>query len=205
MKKITLIVVLSFMVGVCQAQLCCNVVSGNGTNVVTTNGICVVAPNSLGEGDCEGTVVDSDGDGVPDDKDDCPHEIGTAENDGCPELDAAEKKVLQDALQGVKFKTGSAELLSDSYEKLDKVVLLMKKHEDFKLKISGYTDNTGNAEINRKLSDDRAHSCEKYIIDHGIDASRIMAQGYGDSNPIADNNNDAGRAQNRRVEFELVH
>lgn len=211
MKNILLVLTLLVSGWAANAQLCCNVVDSKGMKVVTSNGVCVTAPN-LATADCGGdggdampAIVDSDGDGIADSEDDCPHEAGTAENDGCPELSEEEKKVLQDALEGVKFKTGSDDLTAESYAKLDKVVSLLKIHEDFKLKISGYTDNTGGADLNLKLSDDRAHACEKYIIGKGISASRITAKGYGEENPIGSNDTKEGRAKNRRVEFQLVH
>jgi len=203
MRNILLITLFISVASISKAQICCNVVSGNGMNVVTTNGLCVVAPNQASASDCGGP--DSDGDGIADADDDCPHEAGPAANDGCPELAEAEKQVLKEALQGVKFKTGSADLTDDSYAKLDQVVFLLNKHEDFKLKISGYTDNTGDAKANLTLSDKRAHSCETYVISKGVSASRVMATGYGEQKPIADNNTKEGRAQNRRVEFELTH
>ncbi|MFY0605330.1 MAG: OmpA family protein [Cyclobacteriaceae bacterium] len=185
-----------------KAQLCCNVVDGSGVAVVATNGLCVIAPN-LPSPDCAGG--DSDGDGVADADDECPHEAGTAENGGCPDLTEDEISVLKAALAGVEFKTDSDELIGDSESKLDAVVALMKKHPDFKLKISGYSDNTGDSAYNLELSDKRAHAAESYIIEKGVSASRVMAKGYGEENPVADNSTAEGRAKNRRVEFELVH
>jgi len=178
-----------------KAQSCCNVVSG-GLAVVTTNGLCVVAS---GAGCLE---ADTDGDGFADSVDNCPNEPG--ENNGCPELNEDEKMVLMAALEGVKFKTDSDELLDESFNKLDAIVSLMKKHPDFNLKISGYTDNSGDADYNLTLSDKRAHSAEQYIIFKGIASSRIMAKGYGEADPVADNGTAEGRAKNRRVDFKLI-
>ncbi|MFY0601723.1 MAG: OmpA family protein [Cyclobacteriaceae bacterium] len=183
------------------AQVCCNVVDGSGLKVVTTNGLCVIAPNLVASASC---ADDADGDGVKDAVDKCPHESGPVENNGCPELSTEETSILKDALEGVQFKTDSDELVGDSNAKLDQVVALLNKHEDFKLKISGYTDNTGDPAYNVDLSDKRAHAAESYIVSKGIDASRVSAKGYGAENPIADNDSAEGRAKNRRVEFEIV-
>lgn len=202
MKKVLSILIVGFVFSLnANAQVCCNVVDGSGLRVVTSNGLCVTAPNVAAVFGCPD---DADGDGVKDAMDKCPNEVGTAENNGCPELSDDEVGVLKAALAGVQFKTNSDELLSDSNARLDAVVALLEKHEDFKLKISGYTDNTGDANYNVDLSDKRAHAAEKYIVGKGIDASRVTAKGYGAANPIADNDTEEGRSKNRRVEFEIV-
>lgn len=190
---------------IAKAQLCCNVVTGSGLDVITpSNGLCAISPMMASAANCV-KVADADGDGIADDSDECPHEAGPAANGGCPELAEEEVNILKAALAGVKFKTDSDELIGDSESKLDAVVALLKKHPDFKLKISGYSDNTGQADYNLELSDKRAHSAEKYIISKGIAADRISAKGYGEANPIADNDTAEGRAKNRRVEFTLTH
>lgn len=200
MKKIILLIAAFSAVNLVDAQLCCNVVSANGQAVVTANGLCVVAANSLSEA----CTADTDGDGVLDTDDKCPSEAGDASNDGCPTLSDDEKTVLKAALEGVKFKTDSDELLPESDAKLDKVYELLSKHPDFKLKISGYTDNTGDADYNKGLSDKRAKAAKGYLVAKGIAASRITATGYGEANPVADNATAEGRAKNRRVEFDIV-
>ena len=163
-------------------------------------------PNEAGKASNQGCpFADGDGDGIEDAKDKCPSEAGTAANNGCPELDAEETAILQEALEGVTFKSNSDIMVGDSQSKLDKVVALLQKHPDFDLKISGYTDSSGNDNYNLKLSDDRAHAVETYLKEKGIVASRITAKGYGEENPIADNATPAGRAKNRRVEFELIY
>ncbi len=147
---------------------------------------------------------DTDGDGVIDKEDDCPKTPGLTTNKGCPEIEEEVKEILIEALEGVQFRSGSGTLLNSSYGKLDKVVEVMKSHPEFKLKISGYTDNTGNEQKNLELSQTRAHAAEKYIVDKGIAQDRVEAEGYGIANPVADNATREGRAKNRRVEFEIV-
>ena len=119
------------------------------------------------------------------------------------ELKASEKYVLTQALEGVKFKTGSDVLLTASYEKLDAVAEIMKGN-DYKLTIDGYTDSTGNAANNETLSYKRAEAAKARLITDGISGSRITTHGYGSANPIATNDTAEGRAKNRRVEFIIT-
>lgn len=147
---------------------------------------------------------DRDSDGVKDSEDVCPDEAGIKSNKGCPEIEEEVKKVLAQALTGIQFETGKSVIKRVSYPILDNVVSVMKQHPEYKLEIKGHTDNTGNADSNMRLSDARAKAARQYLIDKGIDASRMTAQGFGITQPIADNNTRAGRAKNRRVEFKVV-
>jgi len=146
---------------------------------------------------------DSDNDGVIDSKDRCPNEAGIATNKGCPEVDQETKDILKHALTGVQFESGKDVIKRSSYKDLDDVVRIMQSHSGYKLKLSGYTDNTGKAASNLALSDKRAKAVKKYIADKGVDSDRITAKGYGIENPVADNNTAQGRAKNRRVEFKV--
>lgn len=147
---------------------------------------------------------DTDNDGVIDKNDNCPTIAGTTANKGCPEVNEDVKEILREALEGVQFKSGSDVLLASSYGKLDKVVKVLNDYPSYKLQISGYTDNTGSADANLKLSDRRANTTKKYLTSKGIAESRISAKGYGIVSPIADNNTREGRAKNRRVEFKII-
>ena len=84
-------------------------------------------------------------------------------------------------------------------------LLTVEEIPDSKLKISGYTDSSGNDDSNLKLSDRRAQSVRTYLVDKGIGENRINAKGYGESNPIADNSTPAGRRKNRRVELKIEY
>ncbi len=171
----------------------------DGDGVVDDEDDCPTVAGSKATKGCP----DSDGDGVADKDDKCEHEAGPVSNNGCPELSDEEQTILLEALEGVQFQTGKAIITRASYSKLDNVYSLLQKHEDFKLKISGYTDNTGNEQKNLELSDQRAKAAKNYIVNKGISANRISAKGYGIANPIATNGTAAGRAKNRRVEFEI--
>lgn len=151
---------------------------------------------------------DYDGDGIEDDEDACPEEPGVRatnpDDNGCPRFIRLEGKQIR-ILQQVQFKTGSAELLPVSFPILEEVASLMKIHTRIaRVSIEGHTDNRGNANTNTKLSDARAHSVERWLTQRGVEAERLEAHGYGQDRPIASNNDDAGRARNRRVEFHIL-
>lgn len=169
-----------------------------------------VADNEDGCPEVAGTAAlkgcpDSDEDGVADVDDHCPDEPGLAVNAGCPEVSEEVKEVLAEALEGVKFQSGKDVITRSSYAILDKVEEAMLANESLHLKISGHTDNTGDHDMNLKLSEKRAQAVKKYLVDHGMTADRIEAKGYGDTQPIEDNSTAEGRKHNRRVEFEIVY
>jgi outer membrane protein OmpA-like peptidoglycan-associated protein len=103
-------------------------------------------------------------------------------------------------LDGVQFDTGKATLRPDSLSRFDSVVEYMQHKKSARIEISGHTDNKGNAKQNKALSEKRAEACREYLISQGIEADRITAVGYGDERPIASNDTEAGRQQNRRIE-----
>lgn len=148
---------------------------------------------------------DTDADGIANQDDKCPNEAGVKANQGCPEIKAEDKKVLDKAVYGVQFLSGKASLTNASSEILNQVLDVLNKYPDFNLKISGYTDNLGNDTKNLILSENRAKACFQYFVNKGIDKSRMTYQGLGETNPIADNATAQGRAKNRRVVFELQH
>jgi OOP family OmpA-OmpF porin len=105
----------------------------------------------------------------------------------------------------VQFEKGSAELLAVSFPLLDEVAKMMKDNPQIELvQIEGHTDITGPADFNRKLSQQRAESVVKYISGKGVGGKRMDPKGFGPDRPIADNETDAGREANRRVEFNIV-
>jgi OmpA-OmpF porin, OOP family len=97
------------------------------------------------------------------------------------------------------FETGSTTLTSDSKAQIDNIVAVLNAYPAVKIKIGGYTDNTGDPQNNLDLSGQRATKVMEAIIAAGIAAERLEAEGYGDQFPIADNGTDEGRAQNRRT------
>jgi len=87
---------------------------------------------------------------------------------------------------------------------LDEVVAVMNQYPEYSLNLSGHTDSQGDDKMNQDLSERRAKSCYDYLVGKGVAASRVASTGYGESQPVADNKTAAGRAQNRRVVFELL-
>lgn len=146
---------------------------------------------------------DTDGDGIHDGKDKCVNSPGDAENNGCPKIEEEDIKVLQFATDNVQFATGKATLKAQSYAILDQVAEVLKKYPDYHLSISGHTDNQGSPQANQALSEERAASCFQYILSRQIEESRMLHRGFGEKQPIASNNTEEGRKQNRRVAFEL--
>lgn len=105
-------------------------------------------------------------------------------------------------LDGILFDRGSATIQAESNPRLDRVVEYMTHMTSVRIRISGHTDNVGDPRRNQALSESRAQAVRDYLVAHGIDASRIEAVGYGDTMPVASNDTEEGRAQNRRIEAE---
>lgn len=103
-------------------------------------------------------------------------------------------------LDGILFATNSATLQTESFPRLDRVVEYMTHKPSARILVSGHTDNVGNAATNRRLSQTRADAVREYLVSHGIDGSRVEAVGYGDQRPVASNDTEEGREQNRRIE-----
>lgn len=104
-------------------------------------------------------------------------------------------------LQNIFFETGSAKLLPASNPELNKLVWTLRNSENMKMEIHGHTDDVGTDEFNLLLSEERAKSVYQYLIDRGIDPSRLSFKGFGETQPVAPNETEEGRRQNRRTEF----
>jgi outer membrane protein OmpA-like peptidoglycan-associated protein len=105
------------------------------------------------------------------------------------------------ATQGIYFASGSAEIQPQSQPTLKEIVGMLTEHPDLALEVEGHTDNVGSAEANRALSEQRAQAVVAYLTSNGVDASRVMAKGFGATRPVAPNTTAEGRAANRRVEL----
>jgi OOP family OmpA-OmpF porin len=102
------------------------------------------------------------------------------------------------------FDTGSATLQPASNEQLGNIAAILKAYPRVKIKIGGYTDNTGDKGANLKLSEDRANNVMAELITLGVASDRLEAQGYGEDHPIADNTTDEGRQKNRRISLRVT-
>jgi len=153
-----------------------------------------------------GVSLDTDGDGVADYMDKC-ISLPAQTPDGCPrkkaKASAAVQKTIALAVKSLEFESGQAVIKQSSFANLNKVVAVLNENAGYSISLVGHTDNTGNSEENLKLSKDRANSVKQYLINNSIAAERISAIGYGDSKPISSNSTEAGRAKNRRVDFNL--
>lgn len=101
----------------------------------------------------------------------------------------------------ITFDSGSANLASSFYSVLDGVATVLTKFDKTQLNVDGHTDSRGSAEFNQNLSEQRAISVSTYLSGHSVARSRIVSSGYGENNPIANNDNASGRSANRRVEL----
>jgi OOP family OmpA-OmpF porin len=183
----------------------------DGDGVLDADDACVDKPgvkSSMKE--FNGCPADMDGDGIANEQDACPTEAGKPDPDpkknGCPKAFVQGNKIK--ILDQVKFKTGSAEIVKgdkDSDAVLEAVLALLKAHPEIKkVSVEGHTDNQGKADYNRKLSGQRAESVVKWLTAKGIDKARLEAKGFGPDRPIDTNDNEAGRKNNRRVEFNIL-
>lgn len=105
------------------------------------------------------------------------------------------------AVYGIHFATGSATIQADSETVLQQIVALMQQNPTLRLRVEGHTDNQGVAAANQALSQKRAQAVVAGLTSHGVAAARLTAQGFGAGKPVADNNDEEGRAKNRRVEL----
>lgn len=104
----------------------------------------------------------------------------------------------------VRFDTNKSTLTSSAKANLDKLIPVFNQYPDTNIQIYGYTDSTGSAEYNLKLSEQRASSVRTYLTGKGINTSRFMTTGMGIADPIATNDTPEGRSKNRRVEFAIT-
>lgn len=107
-------------------------------------------------------------------------------------------------INNIFFETAKAELKSESFSELNRLVKLMEQNPSMEIALGGHTDNVGSEESNEKLSSDRSKSVSDYLVSKGIATTRITSAGYGKSKPVADNATEEGRALNRRVEFTII-
>ena len=168
--------------------------------------------------------MDSDGDGVYDDMDQCPNTPKGAPVDsvGCP-LDSDGDGVFDYmdkcpntprgaqvdsrgcwVLAGVKFDTGKWDIKTQYYPMLNQVVALLQKSKSIQVVVEGHTDSVGSAKFNQTLSEKRAKSVMNFLISSGIAGSRLSSRGYGFSRPAASNDTAAGRQLNRRVQLRPI-
>jgi OOP family OmpA-OmpF porin len=146
---------------------------------------------------------DTDGDGVSDQFDKCPGTpAGTAvDGSGCPLPVVAPVAAASSAtgFETIQFEFNSSVLKTEAYPTLDKLSSVLRENGG-KVAVNGYASSEGTAAYNMKLSKDRANSVKTYLVNSGVNASQVSTKGMGEANPIASNDTEEGRIQNRRVE-----
>ena len=146
---------------------------------------------------------DTDGDGLNDMEDECPKTFGLIELQGCPKVEEEVKEVLDTAFNNLSFNTGNAIILEESYASLEKLVEVLSADSTFKLRIEGHTDDVGAESMNAILSQNRAQAVANYLIEKGIEETRLEVEGYGETKPVVPNDSPENRATNRRVELTI--
>jgi outer membrane protein OmpA-like peptidoglycan-associated protein len=111
---------------------------------------------------------------------------------------------LNDYAKTILFDSAKATFQQQTYPVLQAIVAILKEYPYSKFSIEGHTDSDGKDAANQKLSEDRAGAVKGFLIENGIDSSRLTSAGFGESKPIDSNKTKAGKANNRRVEVKLV-
>lgn len=182
----------------------------DGDGIINSQDKC---PETAGTYENAGCPGDTDGDGILDDEDECPQQEGIAANNGCPQeekkqMDENRKQELEKLSEMLQFETNSSIVDSSSYGALNELAQYLQDDTDLQLIIRGHAYNTTRSSIqNLELSVDRANAVKDYLVKEGIQANRIAAFGYGDTQPLAPNETQEGREQekNSRIELHLYY
>jgi len=108
-------------------------------------------------------------------------------------------------LRGVHFDFDKSDIRTDSRPVLDEAAQTLLGYPNVRVSVEGHTDAIGSAAYNERLSVRRAEAVFRYLVNHGVSPDRMEVVGYGKSRPVADNETESGRAQNRRVELHVVN
>jgi outer membrane protein OmpA-like peptidoglycan-associated protein len=156
-------------------------------------------PDEAGPKDNNGCpYTDTDGDGVPDEDDLCPEVAGTKANNGCPEMTDEVLEELNVNARGLGFEFDKETMFKNTDDKLMKIVEILKAYPNTKFTVEGHTDEIGSAKYNMELSEARAMTVKKSLVENGIEESRLSTKGYGKTQPISTDS-----SKNRRVEMAL--
>ncbi len=178
----------------------------DGDGVADKDDACPNVAGTMETGGCP----DADGDGIADKDDKCPNEVGVKENGGCadpivPDFnDSRYERTKGELIKTVEFNFGSYSFKLGVKDRLDDVVALLDEKKVAGLYVEGHADSTGPAAYNVKLSKERADAVVDYLVSKGIDKSRLIVLGLGETKPKASNSTAKGRADNRRVEISIV-
>ncbi|AGC76226.1 outer membrane protein OmpA-like peptidoglycan-associated protein [Nonlabens dokdonensis] len=165
-------------------------------------------PNEAGPASRQGCPVkDRDNDGIEDAMDKCPDVAGIAELQGCPRPVVPTVEVqaqLNEYAKTILFDTNKDSIQKESEEVLADIIAILKKYPEAKFEVDGHTDSDGPKQFNQRLSEARALSVKNYLVANGVNEFRLSSKGFGETQPVASNKTRAGKAQNRRVEINLI-
>ncbi|MCH2107853.1 MAG: OmpA family protein [Polyangiaceae bacterium] len=169
---------------------------------------CDLCPTKKGVAPDGCPVEDVDGDGLLPPADACPQEAedrnGFEDDDGCPDTMPDEIKSVTGILDSVSFEPETATLLPSSAAELDQLAGILLKYKTLRIEVSGHMSNEGDASKNQDLSQKRAETVKADLVSKGIDGSRVQARGAGSKEPIGDNQLEAGREKNQRLEVRVL-
>ncbi|MDC0715689.1 OmpA family protein [Nannocystis bainbridge] len=166
-----------------------------------------LCPSEPGPRELKG-CPDRDQDRIIDKLDKCPDQPEVynqiADSDGCPDEIPKAVKKISGVLQGIYFDVDKDSIKPRSKPILDKAIKVLKEYSETRWRIEGHTDADGDRDHNMDLSQRRAEAVRTYLIEHGIDAERLVPKGFGPEQPIDTNATAKGKAKNRRIEFKLI-
>jgi outer membrane protein OmpA-like peptidoglycan-associated protein len=152
---------------------------------------------------CSNSQLDNDRDGIMNNLDNCPDEKGTSSNAGCPISTAQMESQVQVIANEVHFETNKADLVYTSLAKLNELVVILIENPDTKIIVSGHTDDVGTEDSNYLLSEKRAQSVVNYLMEMGIQKTRMTALAFGERQLKMNKISQDARANNRRVEIKI--
>ncbi|EDM78971.1 OmpA domain protein [Plesiocystis pacifica SIR-1] len=180
----------------------------DGDGVRDRDDACPEVPGDPPSGCPTVCIPDDDNDKVPNPQDQCPNEPedrnGFLDDDGCPDEVPEELTSLSGIMQGVNFETDKDTITKDSIPQLEQAAEVLNRFPDLRVEISGHTDSRGGYQHNMDLSRRRAEAVKKWLVDNGVDGSRLETRGAGPDEPIDTNDTSAGRFNNRRIEFTIL-
>ena len=168
----------------------------DGDGVADKDDKCPTVAGAKDNGGCP--WPDTDGDGVADKDDKCPTVKGSVANNGCPEVSDETMKKLNDYGKTILFNSGKASFQKQTIPVLQAMAAILKEYPTAKFSLEGHTDADGKDAMNQKLSEDRAAAVKNFLVENGIDASRLSSKGFGESMPVDSNKTAKGKANSRR-------
>ncbi|MEY4110286.1 MAG: hypothetical protein RLZZ46_641, partial [Bacteroidota bacterium] len=148
---------------------------------------------------------DTDRDGVTDRLDKCPQTPGSPATNGCPEISTEIKFTLDQVEKKLIFEDGKDIIKSESYSSLDELGNLLKQHQEWNVSIENHVSaSEGNDSFTMSLSKDRAQAVKSYLMNRGVDESRVKTEYFGAKQPLGDDNSPEGKRQNNRTRVQIL-